>query len=121
MSSKRFLMVPEDSSAARRPLPGVTMARATLLRSARFIIAFSRARFGAGSRRIPASQNRRFSGNSQESLALKVFGAEESLARKSGCLCDFRIKLALDVALGHLGGGQHLLDLAGLARGIELL
>src|ERR1700733_781552 len=37
MASKRFLMVPDDSSAASRPLPGVTMAKATLLRSARFI------------------------------------------------------------------------------------
>src|SRR5882724_7747606 len=37
MASKRFLMVPEDSSAANMPLPGVTMASATLLRSARFI------------------------------------------------------------------------------------
>src|ERR1035441_1354060 len=37
MASKRFLIVPEDSSAASRPLPGATMARATLLRSARFI------------------------------------------------------------------------------------
>src|ERR1700721_2845057 len=37
MASKRFLMGPDDSSAASRPLPGVTMAKATLLRSARFI------------------------------------------------------------------------------------
>src|SRR5438270_4414013 len=37
MASKRFLMVPVDSSAARMPLPGAVMALATLLRSARFI------------------------------------------------------------------------------------
>src|SRR3954468_18161894 len=37
MASKRFLMVPVDSSAARMPLPGAVMASATLLRSARFI------------------------------------------------------------------------------------
>src|SRR4029078_11616837 len=37
MASKRFLMVPVDSSAARMPLPGVVMASATLLSSARFI------------------------------------------------------------------------------------
>src|SRR5262245_43716418 len=42
MASKRFLMVPEDSSAARMPLPGVTMATATLLSSVRFIGQFSR-------------------------------------------------------------------------------
>src|SRR5258706_13825345 len=41
MSSKRFLIVPEDSSAASRPLPGTTMVRAILLSSARFIDAFS--------------------------------------------------------------------------------
>src|SRR5215471_168255 len=35
--SKRFLMVPDDSSAARMPRPGATMASATLLSSARFI------------------------------------------------------------------------------------
>src|SRR4051794_19436162 len=29
MLSKRFLIVPPDSSAARMPLPGATMARAT--------------------------------------------------------------------------------------------
>src|SRR5262249_9615381 len=37
MASKRFLIVPEDSSAARIPRPGATMASATLLSSARFI------------------------------------------------------------------------------------
>src|SRR5215475_5030062 len=37
MASKRFLIVPEDSSAARMPLPGATMARATLFNSSRFI------------------------------------------------------------------------------------
>src|SRR5712691_1027215 len=37
MASKRFLIVPEDSSAARMPRPGATMASATLLSSARFI------------------------------------------------------------------------------------
>src|SRR6185312_11016559 len=41
MASKRFLIVPEDSSAARMPLPGDTMARATLLRSARLMTTFS--------------------------------------------------------------------------------
>src|SRR5262249_46133902 len=37
MASKRFLMVPLDSSAARMPRPGATMASATLLSSVRFI------------------------------------------------------------------------------------
>src|SRR6185312_8415095 len=37
MASKRFLMVPVDSSAARMPLPGAVMACATLFSSARFI------------------------------------------------------------------------------------
>src|SRR5260370_42579927 len=65
MASKRFLMVPVDSSAARMPLPGATRARATLLRSARFIGASSTA-LGFGESNVLASQNRRFSGNSQE-------------------------------------------------------
>src|SRR5581483_3733739 len=37
MASKRFLMVPVDSSAARMPRPGAVMASATLFSSARFI------------------------------------------------------------------------------------
>src|ERR1700730_5463811 len=36
MASNRFLMVADDSSAARMPRPGATMASATLLSSARF-------------------------------------------------------------------------------------
>src|ERR1039457_5455800 len=39
MESKRFLMVPVDSSAARMPRPGATMASATLFNSERFIAA----------------------------------------------------------------------------------
>src|SRR5215467_13572563 len=37
MASKRFLIVPEDSSAAKMPRPGATIACATLFNSARFI------------------------------------------------------------------------------------
>src|SRR5665213_1004855 len=37
MASKRFLMVPVDSSAARMPLPFAVIASATLFSSARFI------------------------------------------------------------------------------------
>src|SRR3954447_14217678 len=37
IASKRFLIVPEDSSAARMPRPGATMASATRLSSVRFI------------------------------------------------------------------------------------
>src|SRR5665213_4189835 len=37
MASKRFLMVPVASSAARMPLPFAVMASATLFSSARFI------------------------------------------------------------------------------------
>src|SRR5215467_8026298 len=40
MESKRFLIVPVDSSAARIPRPGATIAVATLFNSVRFI-AFS--------------------------------------------------------------------------------
>ena len=55
IASKRFLMVPEDSSAARMPRPGATMASATLFSSARFIVVSigsgSCADFAASSRR----------------------------------------------------------------------
>src|SRR5579884_2109555 len=37
MASNRFLMVPVDSSAARMPRPGATIAAATLFNSLRFI------------------------------------------------------------------------------------
>src|SRR5664279_112767 len=116
MASKRFLIVPEDSSAASTPLPGATMANATLLRSARFIGASSRALF-------LASQTRRLSGDSQERVKeLAQAPADRLTARSGGGRSrHLRIELALDVALGHLGGGQHFLDLAGLPRGIEFL
>ena len=47
MASKRFLMVPVDSSAARMPRPGATIASATLFSSARFIAVSSK--FGSQS------------------------------------------------------------------------
>src|ERR1700687_902226 len=117
MASKRFLMVPVDSSAASRPLPGATMAKATLLRSARFIDASSRA--------LDLCESK--------SLQVKIDGSraipkKHARPREAGgpLRCgwgsrDLRIELALDVALRHFGGGQHLLDLAGLACGIEFL
>src|SRR5215470_5981583 len=37
MASKRFLIVPEDSSAARMPFPGATIFSAIVFRSVRFI------------------------------------------------------------------------------------
>src|SRR6185437_10119788 len=37
MTSNRFLIVPEDSSAARIPLPGATIAFATLFNASRFM------------------------------------------------------------------------------------
>src|SRR5258705_2188279 len=110
MASKRFLIVPEDSSAARMPLPGVTMARATLLRSARFIEVLQK-------HHAVAHQNRRFSGNCLENVR-RSGGVCEARAACSG---DPRVKLALAVPLGHFGCGQHLLDLARLACGIEFL
>src|SRR6266700_494177 len=41
--------------------------------------------------------------------------------RRRRTLRDFRIEFALGVTLGHLGGGENLLELAGLSRGVELL
>src|SRR4030081_291737 len=66
MASKRFLIVPEDSSAASMPLPGATMARATLLRSARFIDASFRALLSLqvkvdGSRAVPGKMSKKTS------------------------------------------------------------
>src|SRR6516164_4346015 len=49
MASKRFLIVPLDSSAARMPRPGATMASATLLSSVRFIARSSMCGSTAGS------------------------------------------------------------------------
>src|SRR3954464_2840131 len=102
MASKRFLIVPEDSSAARMPLPGVTMARATLLRSARFIEVLQK-------HHALAPENRRFSGNCLENV------------RRTGGVCAAarsghpRIECTLGVTLGHLGRAQPILDPAGLA------
>src|SRR5258708_35691512 len=107
MASKRFLIVPEDSSAARMPLPGVTMARATLLRSARFIEVLQK-------HHALAHQNRRFSGNCLENV------------RRSGGVCEARAawrghprgKPALVVPLVHFGCGPPLFALAGPPSGI---
>src|SRR6516162_2591068 len=43
IASNRFLMVPVDSSAARMPRPGATIAVATLFNSAKFIASSSNA------------------------------------------------------------------------------
>src|SRR5882724_10527474 len=99
MASKRFLMVPEDSSAARMPRPGATMALATLLSSARFMVSsISLAgRGGPGWRQFLTGWR-----------ALRLLcgrGVREELG----------VKLAAGVALGHGRGGQHL-DLGGLTR-----
>src|ERR1700692_3546293 len=121
MASKRFLIVPEDSSAASMPLPDATMARATLLRSARFIDASFRALLSLqvkvdGSRAVPEK-------NVQVNAKKTCAGAGEAGGsfRSARPLRDLRIEFALDVTLRHLGGGQHLLDLARLAGGIEFL
>src|SRR5216684_8029665 len=133
MSSKRFLIVPEDSSAASRPLPGATMAKAILLRSARFIDASSESTVSLqvkvdGSQANPQeyankkiaieNANRKAPIRKRQASA----GAAEAGSLRSGRLSrDFRIEFALDITLRHLGGGQHPLDLAGLTRGVEFL
>src|SRR5215831_18962508 len=82
MASKRFLIVPEDSSAARMPLPGATMASATLFNSSRFI-AFSlsivvpaRAESVNPESRIPRIQN--------TCTWLRVPGSRTALAPRDG-------------------------------------
>src|SRR6185369_1306916 len=62
MASKRFLMVPEDSSAARMPLPGATMAVAILLSSVRFIERSSQ------NDSALACENRPLSGNCRDNV-----------------------------------------------------
>src|SRR5216683_6830800 len=88
---------------------------------------------------VLASQSRRFSGSSRENVQENVrenvqkniqvdakktcAGADEAGGpfRRARPLRDLWIELALDVTLRHLGGGQHLLDLARLTGGIEFL
>src|SRR5580700_9860001 len=83
MASKRFLIVPLDSSAARMPRPGATMASATLLSSVRFIARSSKCGSTAGS--LCRTAGRGGSGGSFENLdarqhlALEPF--EEGAAR----------------------------------------
>src|SRR4051812_21333640 len=101
MASKRFLIVPVDSSAASMPLPGATMATATLLRSARFMDASSSAFILAG-------QNRPFSGNSQAKLRRRKEGRAAS--GRGFPSRHFWVELALGVTLRHLGRRQHLLE-----------
>src|SRR5579872_5162481 len=48
-------------------------------------------------------------------------GKNPAVRRGGPPSCYFRIELTLDVTLGHLGGGQHASDLAGLSCGVEFL
>src|SRR5260370_24514445 len=123
MSSKRFLIVPEDWSAASRPLPGATMAKAILLRSARFIDASSESTVSLqvkvdGSQANPQeyankkiaieNANRKAPIRKRQASA----GAAESGSLRSGRLSrHFRIQFTLDITPRHLRGGQHLLVL----------
>src|SRR3954451_15262498 len=120
-------MVPEDSSAARMPLPGATRAVAILLSSVRFI------EMSSQNDSALAGENRPFSGKCRVNVRRRVgegFGAGNRLhpgltarndAGSGAGLRHLRGELALGVALGHLSRRQHLLDLGGLARGIEFL
>src|SRR5271169_896635 len=129
MSSKRFLIVPEDSSAASRPLPGATMARATLLRSARFIDAISEKHYSLQAKidcswSTPKDSSQpRMPRKEKDTSQGPVNGTTRVPARASLRLASRHlwIELALDVTLCHLGGSQHFLDLARLAGGVELL
>src|SRR5580700_7666358 len=125
MASMRFLIVPVDSSAASRPLPDATMARATLLRSVRFIgaspenaISLSMRVKLDGSRATTkqTSQKNVQSKRSKSNDSRKCEGGGEAglPGQQRPPSRDFRIEFALDITLRHLGGGQHFLDLAGL-------
>src|SRR5690349_6367122 len=105
MVSNRFLMVPEDSSAARMPRPGATMALATLLSSARFINSSQSVRRGGGR---PGS-GRFLTGRCAARLLRSVAAAVE-----------FGVKVTAGVTLRHGGKGQGL-DPGGLAGRPEFL
>src|SRR3954447_25690666 len=120
-------MVPEDSSAARMPLPGATRAVAILFSSVRFI------EMSSQNDSALAGENRPFSGKCRVNVRRRVRGEGAPATRRhpgltarndgeSGAgLRHLRGEFALGVALGHLGRGQHLLDLGCLASGIEFL
>src|SRR3984957_7782404 len=110
MSSKRFLIVPDDSSAASRPLPGVTMALATLLSSARFMVACSEQReiLAGRTKNVKLNGSQAITNETQEWHEVNV--GPPLPARKQLPPGDLRIQLALDVTLRHLGGGQHFFD-----------
>src|SRR5436305_1043780 len=99
MASKRFLMVPEDSSAARMPRPGATMALATLFSSARFI--------GAS---VSAA------GNTPRLEALLAKPVATRLLRRGAAVGEARIEFPAGVAPRH-GGQSERLDLGRLAGG----
>src|SRR3954451_5425857 len=153
-------MVPEDSSAARMPLPGAPRAVAILFSSVRFI------EMSSQNDSALAGENRPFSGKCRVNVRRRVRGEGacylaplagrgpialairvRGYGSRSRLICGespspqpspregrgegddracrtsrhLRGELALGVALGHLGRGQHLLDLGGLACGIEFL
>src|SRR5882672_12713931 len=90
MASKRFLIVPEDSSAASMPLPGATMARATLLRSARFIDASFRALLSLqvkvdGSQAAPGKTSKKTSKKTSEKTSEKTAQANIQVNAKKTC------------------------------------
>src|SRR4026207_1479493 len=98
MAANRSLIVPGDSSAARMPLPGVTMARATLLRSARFIEVLQK-------HHALAHQNRRFSGNCLENVRRTAGVCKARAAGQATLSGGPGVEFALGVALGHFGRG----------------
>src|SRR5262245_25669733 len=106
MVSKRFLMVPEDSSAARIPRPGATIALATLLSSARF---------------INSSQSQVRRGASRPGSGRFLAGRYVArLLRSVAAAVEFGVKVTASVTLRHGGEGDRL-DLRGLAGRPEFL
>ena len=100
MASKRFLIVPVDSSAARMPRPGATIASATLFNSARFIACSSMFGVGAGWPIMPQTRGR---GGSR--------GYSKDL--------DARQRLAFEPFQESAARGRHVGEAAGDAGDVE--
>src|SRR5215470_15189090 len=110
MESKRFLIVPEDSSAARMPRPGATMASATLLSSARDIRSLRHVEFDPDF----AASFRRWQ---------RADGATLNIHSRRGLFrpqyLDPRQRLALEPFKERAAGGRDIAEPLGHARSVE--
>src|SRR5271168_3741578 len=127
MASKRFLMVLVDSSAARMPRPGATMAAATLFNSVRFIACSSIFDLDLVLEhdlfRKPVSTPDRVRGRLFRDHALSRIHYASSAGRggSRGCFkhLDAGQHLAFEPFQESAAGGRDIREAAGDAGGIE--